>query len=337
MVRVLLLHTNREYATSLADAVSSLDTRYKVDVVSREPLRHRVSSLLDREYALVQVDELMVNGVLACGASMFMGIPFVVSIRGWADYTNAHDQYGWTREATIRVRAKAVLRQASHVLFLSERTREEFEREYTVTNLSVTGRPIDIEHYQSGTASDCDSFQFLTVTNLRYEEKLEGVKTVLRGLTGLFSEHEDLQYAIAGDGVHLQELRQFLEGYPYADRVEVLGFRDDVPDLLDRADAFVYVSYLDAYPTVVLEAQAAGLPVVGGNAVGVPAVVGDAGEVVPPTPEGVHEALERVITDDDYRATLAAKSEEKMATYNERCARRHVDIWDRVLDQSDYS
>ena len=338
MPSVLLLHTNREYATSLATAVESLDSDYEIDVVSREPVADRVTHLLDREYDLVQTDELLVNGVLACSASVVRSTPFVVSVRGWADYTNAHGQYGRVRDASIYLRTAAVLRRAENVIFLSERTREEFERRYRVGDSTVIGRPIDIDYYRSGDEDELlrgeGTFDLLTVTNLRYEEKFEGVKTVLRGLEPLFEERDDLRYAIAGDGTYRRSLERILAEYPHRDRVEVLGYCEDVPGLLAVADAFVYVSYLDAYPTVILEAQAAGLPIIGGDAVGVPAVVGDAGEICPPTPDGVGDAVERLVTNDDFRDELATRSEEKMATYNEQCAERHVAVWDSVLTHS---
>jgi len=44
------------------------------------------------------------------------------------------------------------------------------------------------------------------------------------------------------------------------------------------------------------------------------------------------DALERLITDDDHRESLATQSGKKMATYNEECAAGHVDVWERVLD-----
>jgi glycosyltransferase involved in cell wall biosynthesis len=337
MLRVLLLHTNTEYATTLDKTVTSLDTEYETTVVSRVPISERLSHVLSSRYDLIQVDELMVNGVLAWGASVVPGTPFVASIRGWADYTNAHGQYGRLKNASIRLRSRAVLRRAAHVIFLSRRTRDAFTGRYPVVDSSVIGRPIRIDHYAGGTARDGDTFDLLTVTNLRYEEKFRGVTTVLEGLRGAFDRHENLRYVVAGDGDYLSELREFLADYPHADRVELLGFRDDVPDLLAGADAFVYVSFLDSLSTTVLEAQAAGLPVIAGDASGVPEAVGDAGVVRPATPEGIHDAVDQVVTDDEHRESLAARSTEKMAAYNERCARRHVEVWDRVLGGGDHS
>ena len=334
MPSVLLLHTNTEYAVSLADTIESVAPEYDVTVVSREPMTTRLDHLLLEDYDLVQTDELLVNGVLAAISSFRSGSPLVTSVRGWADYTNAHGEYGPVRDTTIRVRTEFVLGRSSAVIYLSDRTRAEFEERYAVNDGSVIGRPIDIEHYSSGKNSDSTTFGLLTVTNLRYEGKYQGVIDILEGLKSIFPRHDELQYTVAGAGRYLEPLWEYVESYPYSDRVNILGYREDVPELLADADAFVYVSYLDAYPTVVLEAQAAGLPVIGGDAVGVPAVVGDAGVVCDTTPEGLAEAIDRVLTDDAFREELATKSEAKMETYNEDSARQHAAVWDRVLDHS---
>lgn len=339
MKKALLLHTNQQYAASLAEAVETLDLGYSVDVVSRVPVRDRISHLLSGQYDLVQADELLVNGMLASGNSLISNTHFVASIRGWADYTNAHDQYGVFHSTSIRLRTKAALRRTSATIFLSKRTLAEFKRQYRVENPFVIGRPIDIEYYQSGDDGEQDDdsderFELFTATNLRYEGKYEGVIDTLQALRGPFSEYEELQYTVAGSGRYLSKLKGFLQDYSHSDRVNVLGFRDDIPDLLARADGFIYLSNLDAYPTVILEAQAAGLPVIGGDTVGVPETVGNAGLICEPTPDGIETAVRRVLSDTSYRTELAEKSRIKMETYNERCARRHVDVWNEALGYS---
>ena len=332
MVKILLLHTNESYAETLAHYVSAEYPSYDVDVVSRVPVQERLRALLAREYDLIQTDELIANGMLATGASVVFDVPLVVAVRGWADYTNAHGQYGLFKYATIRTRTRLALHQASEVIFISDTASETFRERYPVSQYSVIGRPVDTDRYGAGRTSDRETFDLLTVTNLRYEEKYDGVLTVLRALRPLFEAHPTLRYRVAGGGQYLAALREYLSDYEYADRVTVLGFVDAVEDEFASADAFVYVSFLDAYPTVVLEAQAAGLPVIGGDAVGVPDVVGEAGDICPPTSEGVRGTIERLLTDDDHRESLANQSRRKMATYNEKRAADHVDVWERVLD-----
>ncbi len=87
---------------------------------------------------------------------------------------------------------------------------------------------------------------------------------------------------VAGEGELRAALERRARALGVADRVRFLGVRADVPRLLAAADAFVLASRWEGNPLVVMEAMAAGLPVVA-TAVGcVPDLVpADAGRLVP--------------------------------------------------------
>src|SRR5690554_3011365 len=80
------------------------------------------------------------------------------------------------------------------------------------------------------------------------------------------------------------------------DSVELLGLREDVPALLAAADVFVLSSAHEGLPNVVMEALAAGLPVVATDVGGVRELVeeGISGFVVPPSDS---EALAKGMAD----------------------------------------
>ena len=333
MHRVLLLHTNREYAETLCEHVSKHVPDFDPVVVSRVPLSRRLQSVITGKFDVIQADELLVNGVIAATGTLIGNDKFVSTVRGWADYTNAHGQYGGLRNATIRARTRYALRRSAATIFLSGVTRDEFCRSYPVGDHAVIGRPIDLDRYAHGKRADRETFDILTVTNLRYEEKYHGVITILEGLGELFASTPRLRFRIAAGGRYLAQLRSFLSEYEYSNQVELLGYVDCIEDEFASADVFVYVSFLDAYPTVVLEAQAAGLPVVGGNAVGVPDVVGDGGLLCEPSTAGVRDALQSVVFESGRRSRLREKSLERMSTYNEECARGHAEVWREVLSQ----
>ena len=67
----------------------------------------------------------------------------------------------------------------------------------------------------------------------------------------------------------------------------MLGHRDDVMDLLDAADVLVHPSSIDAFPTALIEAMAASVPVVATNVGGIPEIVmaGETGQLVGAPPD----------------------------------------------------
>ena len=86
------------------------------------------------------------------------------------------------------------------------------------------------------------------------------------GLAEAFAPVRGGRLVLAGDG----SLRAAVEG---RERVQVLGVREDVPELLAAADVFVLASDWEGHPVAVMEAMAAGLPVVATRVGGVPELV----------------------------------------------------------------
>ena len=78
----------------------------------------------------------------------------------------------------------------------------------------------------------------------------------------LAQEFPRLEAWIVGDGPLRPELEALARSLGIADRVRFLGFRRDIPQILARMDLFVFTSHAESFGLVVIEAQAAGLPVV---------------------------------------------------------------------------
>lgn len=112
----------------------------------------------------------------------------------------------------------------------------------------------------------------LTVTNLNFRAKFDGVETILSEVAPLLRATPDLSYVIAGGGQYHSDVTAAIDEQfrdpDLRQRVRALGHVEDVEDLYPLADVFVYVSHLDGYPNAVLEAQTAGLPVVANDAHG---------------------------------------------------------------------
>ena len=74
---------------------------------------------------------------------------------------------------------------------------------------------------------------------------------------------------IFGEGVEHGRLQALAEQLGVADQVRLLGFRTDVQDRLPEYEAYVHASYSESLPLAIIEAMAAGLPVLAIQAGGV--------------------------------------------------------------------
>ncbi|HEX6465285.1 MAG TPA: glycosyltransferase, partial [Vicinamibacterales bacterium] len=99
----------------------------------------------------------------------------------------------------------------------------------------------------------------LTVANLRTEKAHE---VLFEAIARVAPRHPSLRLRVAGDGPRAAELRALAASIGVADRVAFLGHREDVGALLQEADAFVLPSRSEAFPNSVVEAMAAGLPII---------------------------------------------------------------------------
>lgn len=75
---------------------------------------------------------------------------------------------------------------------------------------------------------------------------------------------------IAGDGPSLPELKDLVQKLKLNDRVELLGYQDDIPAIMQDSDIFVLSSRYEAMPMTILEAMACKLPVIATNVGGTP-------------------------------------------------------------------
>lgn len=114
---------------------------------------------------------------------------------------------------------------------------------------------------------------------------------------------------VCGDGSLRRQMERLAETLGIADRVDFLGVRRDVPELMKAADAFVMSSTTEGMPMVLLQASASGLPIVATDVGGNSEVVSDhSGFLVTP---GDSAALAAAM---QHMESLAPAARARMAT-----------------------
>jgi glycosyltransferase involved in cell wall biosynthesis len=116
--------------------------------------------------------------------------------------------------------------------------------------------PIAIESFPPRQHRDTRPLRLLSVTNFNYPQKVAALGRFLESY-GEFLATNDVTVTVAGTGIAWSSFRARHEKY-----AQFPGFIRDVAALYSEHDVFVHFSDLDAFPYVVLEAQAASLPVI---------------------------------------------------------------------------
>ena len=156
--------------------------------------------------------------------------------------------------------------------------------------------------------------EVVTVANLRPEKSHE---TLIAAAAALAPSHPALRFAVVGDGSRLAELQALARARGVERIVDFLGHREDVPALLAAADLFVLPSRSEAFPNSVIEAMAAGLPVIATGAGGLLDLVdnGRTGILVPPCdPDALGQAITSLVNDPARAHRLGAEARTDIAS-----------------------
>lgn len=146
-----------------------------------------------------------------------------------------------------------------------------------------------------------------TVARLHPQKGLED----LVAAAALLRNEPSLHFVVVGDGPDHAALQRAIDSADLADRLHLLGHRDDVAAVLARADVFVLPSRFEGLPSAIIEAMAAGLPVVATDVGGVRELVdhGRTGWLVPAaSPVALADAIRTALRADVAAVGAAGRS-----------------------------
>jgi glycosyltransferase involved in cell wall biosynthesis len=173
--------------------------------------------------------------------------------------------------------------------------------------IDLTGRPV---------CAAAGAAKVIVVANFRREK---GHDVLLDAAPHVLAARRDVIFRIVGDGPLRRAIEADTHRRGLGRSFEFLGCRSDVPDLLRDAGVFVLPSKSDARPNALMEAMAAGLPVVATAVGDVPELI-DAnrtGVLVPPgNPHALVAAILSILDDPVWAAALGAAARLAMARFN---------------------
>lgn len=144
---------------------------------------------------------------------------------------------------------------------------------------------------------------------------------------------------IIGQGSMLPELKKYASDAGVASRIIFTGFRTDVADCLSGLDVFLMTSLTEGLGTSVLDAFAAGVPVVATRAGGIPEMVihGVTGMLAPlQDSQTLADYILRLIHDHELKKTIVLRARDKVQEFTkENTAKKTLEVYRQVLNPYD--
>jgi glycosyltransferase involved in cell wall biosynthesis len=143
----------------------------------------------------------------------------------------------------------------------------------------------------------------------------KGHRFLLEGAARLQKRGFKLRYRFAGEGPEMAELRKQTVELGLEPQVSFEGFVSDVAAFLNQVDIFVLPSLYEGLGVAILEAMAAGKPIVASRVGGIPELIQHlaTGLLVPPgDSEALAQAISRLVSEQDLAENLATRAREKV-------------------------
>lgn len=162
--------------------------------------------------------------------------------------------------------------------------------------------------------------------------------SLLQGFAQLAKQQTNVDLLLIGDGPRREELQTLVQELGVQHRVQFLGVRSDVADLLQAADVFTLTSLCEAASLTLLEAMAAGLPVVVTDVGGNPEIVRQEKEglLVPrQDAAAIGNALSQILSDTALANSMGQAGKQRVKeTYTlARTIERYHQLYQRLANQ----
>jgi len=260
-------------------------------------------------------------GILGRLAANLAGVPAVVhTVHGWSfnsTQTTARRKLYTSLERLVAPMTDRILVVAANHIDVGLHAGIGHRPQYDVVRSGIDrelyrapAKPRDVLRRELGYGPG--DFVVGTIANMKPQKApLDFAETAARA----HALNPSTRFFFAGDGEQMPDVRSRVEADGLQDVVKLLGWRDDVPDLLHAMDAFLLTSRFEGLPRVLLQAMAAGRPVVATAVDGTPEVVetGVTGLLAQPgDTAGLARHLDRLARDGGLRAALTEKASARL-------------------------
>ena len=269
--------------------------------------------------------------------------PHIVRCVGDDIQVDQRIKYGMRLDKSIDRQVRKWLPKADTLVAISESVAEEY-RQLGVSDACIERIPngVDLQRFSRTVVNSkrvrsyygipTDAFLFISVGRNHPKKNIEGL---IRAFSNVQGDGQLAVLLVIGPGI--KDFQSLVDKLNLSHRVVLVGGTQvlagravpelpsqEILELCKSADAFVFPSFIETFGIAIVEAMAAGLPVVTTNVPGCRDIVrgGEDGLCVSPEVNALSSAMNTLLSDVALRKTLAARAKDRAASFS----------WDQVVD-----
>ena len=297
-------------------------THYKVDLIHTNSLT-------------------IINGALA---SRLLGIPHVWHAR---ELLIPETVFNFFLGPYIAL--SAIKRLSNRVIAMSFGVRQTFCQQGNCSKVVVVYDGLEFEIFESSRAQTSIRSQLdipddaLLVGEIGRVTAIKGYEDLVRAAATVKKAIPNVTFIGVGgksktDAAYEQKILKLISSYNLQDSFKLIGYRADVLDIMFALDLLVLPSHSEAFGRVLVEAMAAGKPVIGANVGGIPEIIEDGvtGLLFPPhSPDDLAQAIIKILQDPDlaHRMGAAGRERAKIRFSPERYVAEIQKIYEELLGE----
>ena len=208
------------------------------------------------------------------------------------------------------------MRQCTHIVAPTPAIRDLILREYSIDSpVSVVPSPVDLERYKEKDSKrirqefGLDKYELLLYIGRVAKEK--GLDLLVNAFARVIAERPQARLLLVGGGPYRRALESLVKRHGLTGKVIFTSAvpHGEIPDYAAAADLFVFTSLTDTQGLVLVEAMAAGVPVVAVEAPGpIDILAGGGGLLVPADEDAFVKAVLTLISDEARRKEMGQEA-----------------------------
>jgi len=274
---------------------------------------------------IIRAYDISLRGAFACFIGKRLRIPVIISL-----HINYDEQRKYDKRAILIIRKVFEyysLTNSDIIICVSEYVKN-FVLHYRRNGIELLYNRVEVDRFlcKDRVTDPSSAFRLLCVSRMEKQKNQECIIAAIKDLNVILT--------LVGDGKLYSYLNSFAESLDIKDKIIFIKSvpNSEIHDYYQRADIFVLSSHYEGFCIPIIEAMAAGLPIVASNLPVIAELIGDCGLLCENTVSDFKEKINLLLNDNDLRSKLGQKARERVKMFDsEGLEKQEKDIYEKLM------